>query len=134
LISNDPPWRFITSALIRFLVGVTPEEVPRAERAATTCEALRVRAPVPVQKHAALMGLVALPREAQMQARGSAQARHEQPGLPALAVSPWSAADVLLALVPHALAAAQASVPCAQPRHFPWFPVLRKSVLRNWAL
>jgi hypothetical protein len=134
LISNDPRWRFITSALIRFLVAVTPEEVPRAERAAATCEALRVRAPVPVRKHAALMELVALPREAQMQARGSAQARHEQPGPPALAASPCLAAGALLALVPDCLAGAQANVPCAQPQHFPCSPVLKKLVLRKPAL
>jgi hypothetical protein len=132
LISNDPPWRFLTSALLRFPVAVTPEEVPSAELAAATCEALRVRAPVPVQKHAALMGLVALPREAQ--ACGSAQARHEQPGPPALAVSPRSAAGALLAPVPHGLAAAQANVPCAQPQHFPWLPVLKKSALMGQML
>jgi hypothetical protein len=131
LISDDPRWRFITSASLRFLMAVTSEEVPRAELAAGTCEALRVRGPVPVQKHVALMGLVALPREVQVQARGSAQARHEQPGPPALAVSPCSAADALLALVPDALAAAQANAPCAQPQHFPCLPVLRKTALKG---
>jgi hypothetical protein len=125
---------FFTSALIRFQVAVPMEEAPLAALAVATCEVLRVRAPVPVQKHAALMGLVALPREAQMQARGSAQARHEQPGPPALAASPCSAAGALLALVPDCLAGAQANVPCAQPQHFPWPPVLKKLVLRKPAL
>jgi len=124
------------------------EEVPSAALAVATCEALRVRATVPVQKHAALA-----------RAHGLAQAQHALPGQLAAwkqqalarAASPYwpTAADALLELLvpggrnrPVAVTAAHfpcARLPCAQPQHFPGLPVLRKpvlrkAVLRNWAL